>query len=243
MGDGPLNVVVDARPGAFVGLDAGAPATLARDHLRAGGLAVNLAAARTWEPRPDWQALRAAWPRVRHHVHSVRAVALEAAPERSLLALLDGGATWQPGRQETLLAARQAAQALVAGWAGDGQALIRAARHLAGLGTGLTPAGDDLLAGFMLHAWLAHPRPADLCHDVVSAAALRTTTLAAAFLRAASRGECSAPWHALLHALVSDQSQAIADATHRVLAHGYTSGADTLAGFLWQARDVIMSND
>ena len=81
IGDGPLNVVVDARPGAFVGLDAGAPATLARDHLRAGGLAVNLAAARTWEPRPDWQALRAAWPRVRHHVHSCLLYTSDAADE------------------------------------------------------------------------------------------------------------------------------------------------------------------
>ncbi|MBN1661808.1 MAG: DUF2877 domain-containing protein [Anaerolineae bacterium] len=241
IGDGPLNVVIDGQAGMFAGLETGTPITSARDCLRAGPLVIHLTAAHTWEPRPDWQALHAAWPQARCHLGPLRSAALQAAPAGSLLALFDGGAAWQPEHQGILLAARQAAEALAAGWAGDGQALVRGARHLAGLGGGLTPAGDDFLAGFMLRAWLAHPQPEALCHDVVTAAAPRTTTLAAAFLHAAARGECNAPWHALLHALASGEGESLTQAMEQVLAHGYTSGADTLAGFLWDTRNLIMS--
>ncbi|HSJ56409.1 MAG TPA: DUF2877 domain-containing protein [Anaerolineae bacterium] len=243
IGNGPLNVVLDGQVRAFAGLDPGAPATLARDHLCAGPLAVDLSAAPTWEPRPDWEMLRTSWLPTRHRLGALRNAALRAAPAGSLLALFDGGATWQPEQQSTLLAVRQAARALAAGWAGDGQALVRGARHLAGLGGGLTPAGDDFLAGFMLRAWLAHPSPADLCHDASTAAAPRTTTLAAAFVRAAARGECSAPWQTLLRALASGEGEAWIEAMDGVLAHGCTSGADMLAGFLWETRDLIMSKE
>jgi hypothetical protein len=89
----------------------------------------------------------------------------------------------------------------------------------------------------MLWAWLAHPAPARLCRALAKAAVDRTTTLSAAFLRAAARGECSAPWHALLAALsdgLSEEEEArITAAVQKILARGATSGADSLAGFLY----------
>lgn len=239
IGDGPLNIVVDAHGGAIAAIEPGASASLASDEVRAGPLVVDLMPARSWEPRPDWEALCASWPEARRRIELLRGAALSAAPAGSLLALLDSGANWEPERREILLTARQAAEALAAGWAGDGQALVRGARRLAGLGHGLTPAGDDFLAGFMLRAWLAHPQPDALCQDAATAAAPRTTALAAAFLQAAACGECSAPWHALLDALCSGQCEAMIEAMAQVLAHGHTSGADMLAGFLWEVRDVI----
>ena len=127
---------------------------------------------------------------------------------------------------------RRTARELVAGWAGDEDALRRGARRLAGLGGGLTPAGDDFLAGLMLRAWLDHPAPEAFCWPIVDAAAPRTTALSAAFLRAAARGECSAAWHGLLAALAGGGPALLEEAMCRVLAHGHTSGADMLAGFL-----------
>jgi hypothetical protein len=103
---------------------------------------------------------------------------------------------------------------------------------LAGLGGGLTPAGDDLLCGAMLAAWLAHPDPAGFCRGVVETAVPRTTMLSAAFLHAAGRGECGAAWHRLLAALAAGADDEIAAATAAVLAHGATSGADALTGFV-----------
>ena len=104
---------------------------------------------------------------------------------------------------------------------------------LAGLGRGLTPAGDDFLTGLMLWAWLSHSDPDSFCRSLLDVAAPRTTTLSAAFLRAATLGECSVSWHNLLAALSEGRDVEITTAVQKVLAHGATSGADTLAGFLY----------
>jgi hypothetical protein len=139
--------------------------------------------------------------------------------------------------RDVLSVARRGAEVLRAGWDGDGERLQEGVTGLAGLGGGLTPAGDDFLSGAMLWAWLAYPTPASLGRAIVETAAPRTTTLSAALLRAAAQGECSAPWHALLAALGAEadtgQEARIAAATGEILAHGATSGADTLAGFLY----------
>jgi hypothetical protein len=162
------------------------------------------------------------------------ALARSQAPADSLLDLLVGSPPSGP-TSVSLAAARRASRLLHRGLAGDEVALQAGAAQLAGLGSGLTPAGDDFLAGLMLWAWLAHPTPDAFCQQLLSVAAPRTTTLSAAFLRAAGRGECSAPWHHLLAALVTGQEASLAAALSQALAHGQTSGADTLAGFLWPA--------
>jgi len=136
-----------------------------------------------------------------------------------------------------------AAEALREGWGGRVERLHEGALALAGLGSGLTPAGDDFLTGAMLWAWLAHPVPAPFCRALVEAAIPRTTLLSAAFLRAAARGECSASWHGLLEAL-SERAEArgaswqlaLHQAVQEIMAYGATSGADTLAGFLYASE-------
>ncbi len=132
-----------------------------------------------------------------------------------------------------LSTAKTAAETLCKGWAGNVEQLREGAARLAGLGGGLTPAGDDFLTGVMLWSWLAHPDPSYFCQALADAAIPRTTTLSAAFLQAAARGECSAPWHALLAALDRGIDVEIAAAAQNVLARGATSGADSLAGFLY----------
>jgi hypothetical protein len=111
--------------------------------------------------------------------------------------------------------------------------LSAAARQLAGLGNGLTPAGDDFLTGVMLWAWLAHPQPQRFSALLAETAVPRTTTLSAAFLQAAAEGECSIAWHRLLQALAAGDERNLVGVVASVLATGQTSGADALAGFLW----------
>jgi hypothetical protein len=115
----------------------------------------------------------------------------------------------------------------------DLASLRSGAAQLAGLGGGLTPAGDDFLTGAMLWAWLAHPASAGYCATLLSASITETTILSAALLQAASWGECSAPWHDMLGALAGGSDAELERAVQGVLAHGHTSGADALAGFLW----------
>src|SRR5690606_36415208 len=114
-------------------------------------------------------------------------------------------------------------------------ALLQSAAHtLAGLGGGLTPAGDDLLLGAMVALWAIRPESiARPCAETVANTAMpRTTTLSAAYLAAAGRGEVALLWHNLLGAFATADSQGVISATRAILHTGHTSGADMLTGFL-----------
>lgn len=235
IGDGPLNIVIDVGPGSFEQLQPGAAWELSGQRLRVEGIQVDLAAGRVWDPSPAWPRIRACRPEVEARLGELLALAERAAASESLLAM------WARRPADPLEAAVwrsviQAGDTLRDAWSGDGEGAGSAAVQVAGLGQGLTPAGDDFLAGVMLWAWLAHPDPQALCQTLCQAATPRTTALSAALLRAASRGECSAAWHTLLDQLAAPGGRGLPpELVSRVLSHGQTSGADTLAGFLWLA--------
>ena len=239
IGDGPLNVVVDGAAGLFARVHTGAPVRLEEERLWVGGLAIDLKGATGWEPRPDWATLRERRAAIASCLPLLHATCHRHTPAGSLLALLGAPPHGNVLAGAAFTTAREAAQALREGWEGDLERLRKGAAGLAGLGGGLTPAGDDFLTGAMLWAWLAHPTPAPLCRTLAKTAVPRTTTLSAALLRAAARGECSAPWHALLAALSEGLEGAdarITTAVQEILTHGATSGADSLAGFLYLSR-------
>jgi len=70
-------------------------------------------------------------------------------------------------------------------------------RALAGFGPGLTPAGDDLLAGYVAGLVLLH-RQHKRASRIAEEAAIRTTSLSATLLRHAALGEVPEPVHTLL---------------------------------------------
>jgi len=99
-----------------------------------------------------------------------------------------------------------------------------AADRLVGLGPGLTPAGDDVLAGTLAALHLFGGPPLRV------RAAGRTTTLSAALLACAARGEVLAQAATLLRALAGDGAPALAALT--LTRVGHTSGRDLAAGLL-----------
>ena len=107
---------------------------------------------------------------------------------------------------------------------------------MAGVGLGLTLAGDDVLWGVMLAAWFCLPESSGLCAALRHGALGMTTTLSYAFLDAAAAGHASATWCAFLSALkTAEHASVLYEKMGAVVAHGATSGADALAGFLWAA--------
>ncbi len=233
IGNGPLNVVVDRDYTPFQALEPGAPARMDRRHVQLGGLEIALNVATVWEPRPNWPVLRAYRSGAASRLSSLSRLCWERGPDNSLFTLMEQAPRAASAHSPMGVSARRAADALRQGWMGNRASLREGARLLAGRGGGLTPSGDDFLSGLMLWAWLAHPDPDGFCRAVVDTAAELTTTLSAAFLRAAARGECGAPWHALLAGLAEEDDVALAAAAERVLSYGATSGADALTGFLW----------
>lgn len=245
IGNGPHNIVLEnldpslrwVQSGVFSATEPGMRAILSRKGLRIGEMEVTLGGAEPWEPRPNWKRVRQNRRGIENRLPLLRTFAATHYPEGSLFssAASDPCVTvlGQGSARKARAVVQESLQHLQAGWAGDLNELRCGAAQLAGLGGGLTPAGDDFLAGVMLWAWLSHPVPQHFCQCLLESSAMHTTMLSAAFLRSAAEGECSAAWHDLLTALDGGMEHQLARAVTEVLSFGHTSGADALAGFMW----------
>lgn len=255
IGDGPLNVVLEDLRRALAAVNPAQEVRVLDQWLDLGDLKISLAGATTWEPSPQWEYLRGRRKAIAGHLHHLEAYAVGRANASSLfrLVLADSGrgrpvsalscptgsfhSTRGPAAVDEALhsVAFEAALRLRTGWESDAALLQVGAQQLAGLGCGLTPAGDDFLCGVMLWTWLAHPDPQPCCEAMLKATTSRTTKFSAALLRAAAAGQCSAPWHHLFAILERGEMQHLGAAVEGVLSYGHTSGADALAGFLWMS--------
>lgn len=108
-----------------------------------------------------------------------------------------------------------------------------AAAALVGRGEGLTPAGDDVLAGFLVAAH-AYRLPAPDARAVAAGSRGRTTRLSAALLRHAVAGESVPELTDLLLAL--DGRHDVPAATDALLRIGHSSGTALAMGALVAAR-------
>jgi hypothetical protein len=232
--NGPLNVVMERVPSEWSVLQPGMPAQLQGDCIQIDRLEVSLESAGTWEPCPDWERFRASAGQLLGRLDQLLDRFSHRISDDTLLALFEDPSQAERSSASVMHArARRAAEAMWAGWGGDEAQLRAGTARLAGLGSGLTPAGDDFVVGAMLCAWIGHPKPGRYCQTVLEACSSRTTLLSNAFLRSTAAGECSAPWHRLLEALEGGLAEQLDVATREVLSYGHSSGADALAGFLW----------
>ena len=119
------------------------------------------------------------------------------------------------------------------GLAEPGEAEVTATR-LVGRGGGPTPAGDDVLAGFLVAAH-AYGLPAPAIRDLAMSGA-RTTRLSAALLRYAARGESVPELRTFLTALGGGVD--LVPATDELLRIGHSSGTSLAIGALVAARAV-----
>lgn len=109
----------------------------------------------------------------------------------------------------------------------------RASREIAGLGPGLTPAGDDYLSGALLALRTAQPSLRDSGTRAIMAGLRgRTSRISWAIAEAASLGEAAEPWHRLAAALVDVDSGEVVRAASAVRRIGHSTGVWSLRGFL-----------
>ncbi|MEO6208333.1 MAG: DUF2877 domain-containing protein [Candidatus Limnocylindrales bacterium] len=207
-----------------LGIRPGMTATMGAGHVIVGGaLHVDLAAARPWSavlPRLDARS----WPHRATLVHRLVA----AQPPRAGV--------------DVVPAARVALDDLGAAIGkGDRPGVVDAAGRLIGLGPGLTPSGDDALAGVeaALHV-MGHPLAGSVS-DALDDLDRRTTTVSAAMLRHAVMGEAPERVHRLLAAALGPTTLGLVEVIREAVAWGATSGADTLAGVL-TALDAATSS-
>ncbi|MBN1262016.1 MAG: DUF2877 domain-containing protein, partial [Anaerolineae bacterium] len=216
--NGPFHIVVERLPEPPCG---GAGSVVwGRAGLQLGTWTLLLADSFVlWDPRPRWRALRLAAGSL------ARVTAIVNREARRLSSPFAAPAPSLAQRVVTLSAALRAA---------SGGALREAAAGLAGWGPGLTPAGDDFLAGVMLGLWFADVDTAAwVCEQLYAGAALATTSLSRAFLRAAAAGLADERWHDFLAVLGDPDAHGLDHAVKEVVSFGASSGFDMLSGFLW----------
>jgi len=261
IGNGPLNIVIE-EAGVLETAKPGWPAVLSDGQLILGdSLFVSLDEAQLWRPEINWERLTAQRRKLGHSLAKLcnwlsQNGISQSAPAGSLrqsavstcdLLSLVLGEEKEPGARADgtrslhnrafLTTARAGIRGLMQALQdGDRLGIRESAALLAGLGPGLTPAGDDYLVGFMagLRVW---PGPCELapnevCQIILEETEGKTTLLSGAFLRSARKGLFGENWHRLLTELTGGEAIGIQRAARRILSSGATSGADALAGFL-----------
>ena len=146
-----------------------------------------------------------------------------APGEAEVLALTSAAAASERGVARAALTPR--ARGLLAG------EIAPPIRALVGLGDGLTPGGDDVIAGLLTGLQATGEFP-DLAAEVGKIALDRvldrTTVLSADLLRLAAAGHACVEALGVLRAVHSGHQ--VPDALHRLLSIGHTSGADLATG-------------
>ena len=202
---GPLHVVLDRPPPA---VERNASILASPDCLVVDGCGIALSEMRVWEgplPPPE----------------RIRAVASMAG--ETVRPLAEASALHQPPYRCRVDRAGERAQL------GDFEGAFRL---LAGLGPGLTPAGDDVLAGlvFMSRALWGMESEPGLVSLVATA---ETSEPSHSFLAWAARGQSIAPAHDLVVSQAAGDLAGAALAAERLQTHGASSGADFALGLLW----------
>ena len=183
-------------------------------------------------------------------VHETARVSDGALEAGRLRVRLDGCRRWSPTLPERLNADAATWHRVVADVAPDPE-LVRVwgavaaevgrgdlgavFRLLQGRGAGLTPSGDDALAGILLVCAMDRslgPALADL------AAGARTTRLSRAFLKWAAAGQSIEPAHALLDGAAAGDPAGMRRAVAALTAVGATSGAALVAGVALAATEL-----
>ena len=209
IGNGPFNLVVEDLDLFSGNLPIESPVLIRGTQLTVGDLTLSLTDAKYWSPYPDWQGLH------KHRLSVARQCIALPIPNSQL-----------PNALRTSLTHAFASANL--------SASQTISSRLAGLGVGLTPAGDDFILGGLYAVWIIHPQETAelLANEIVNTAAPLTTTLSAAWLRAAGRGEAGIAWHKFFSALTQANFMQIEFTRNKILATGATSGAEALAGFI-----------
>ncbi|TDL81259.1 DUF2877 domain-containing protein [Palleronia sediminis] len=228
IGDGPINLPCPGLPGAaLAALAPGAPVRVTAGRLSLGPLVIETGGVSRWSPPA---------PPVFDPRAMARGLAVlrRAAPAR----VPDGGlGAWLcPDRpQGAVLRAAAGHLGAIADWAAGPAAQgvpAGAVAALLGLGPGLTPSGDDFLAGALValrRAGLAGPHDA-LAACIAQEGPRRTHAISLAHLDAAARGWLHADLHAALDALARG-GDGLAPALRVPSFTGHSSGWDALAGF------------
>jgi len=208
IGNGPFNLVIENEVLLSKHLNIESPITVFDSRLTLGDLTIHTGNTKLWNPRPDWERLHECGEHILTQLTPLRKINHQPSLPPPLLSTLT-----------TSIVTADISSSLIS------------VRKLAGLGIGLTPAGDDFIIGAILAAWIIHPPEVAsvLAKEIAEIAAPLTTSISAAWIKSARRGEAGILWHEFFDALIAFED--VESPMTKLLSVGETSGADALAGF------------
>jgi len=208
IGNGPFNLVVEDGVLLSDYLSLQSAISISSNQLHLGDLTIQTAGARIWNPCPDWNRLHAMKEGILNHLMEFRKT------------------DWRPVLPESLISNLK--MFIINA---DTSSALTIIPQLAGLGNGLTPAGDDFIMGTLYAAWIIYsPEVASvLAKSIAETAAPLTTSISAAYLISAGNGEAPVLWHELFEALITGDD--LGSPFNKLLAVGESSGYDALSGF------------
>lgn len=230
---GPLNLNLAKKHSAILPVRSGEAAQITKMEIVLGeaGLRFDLAPAQDWQSPPA-PPLASHW---RVAMESLARQAYASRPNEGWAPLLPRLLGWDepptplPAELEAplahLLASREALRA------GHDRAAAERLQSLIGLGHGLTPSGDDCLAGLLLmrhRAGWSRPGSDALTETLVKAAFEHSTALSANLLEAAAAGEAEERLLRACDAILSGAESF--RALGGLLDYGSSSGLDALVG-------------
>lgn len=236
IGNGPFNLVIEGDVCFSEYLSIESLITVSHAHLHLGRLIINIRKAKPWSPRPDWEKLHTGRKLIFNHLKhlwitnnkirnlDIHFTNIARGYSNTIAPMKIPVASYQAPASNLAVALAKADIPTAKMWASQ----------LAGLGPGLTPAGDDVILGAALATWIVHPYETakKLTEGITRIAAPLTTSLSAAWLRSAGRGETGIVWHDFFDALLEGTETEIQVRVARLLSVGETSGSDALTGFL-----------
>jgi hypothetical protein len=234
IGPGPLNIVLSARRAGYQGT---LPGSLLRSPLQISPRTVLFAGRRypftsrqRYYSRLDLPSLDPR--RFRRNVATFRRLLKQTSPPQSLAFLLDEARLrhFRTGSEQTLT--RRISGGVRSILRGR---LLAGVGKLKGCGLGLTPSGDDFLAGLVIGLKLCqdlHGEDLQPVVEAISRAAQGSNVFSNTAFELARRGLLFGRVKDLLLALTSGDGAALRTATRRLLAVGATSGADLGTGLL-----------
>jgi hypothetical protein len=236
IGPGPFSAVVEpvskTNDGCFDFRDhihAGSKVHATLERLAIDDLRIVNNNSRSWDPRANWEDIKPG--QIKQFLPILTNQILELAPVESLVAPILKGIYQAFHHQKAAAAWEQLSNGIKCT---DQPKFNEGAVNLAGLGPGLTPAGDDFLMGIIYSLWAngEFKSRKSMIKKIIQLAGKRTTTLSRAWLEAAGCGEAADPWHDLVRGIIRDDLTLVEETIKDILDIGSSSGADALAGFV-----------
>jgi hypothetical protein len=238
LGAGPLNVCCRVGTGAFAGRPArGAVVRFEEDafFVEGAGRFVHVQA-HLWTPPvpPAWT-----YSSLRLGVGALDKLAKPPAEGLGSLGFDLAGRSVQGRVERAAVEAARMFERAVVNITKNGTARnLDSVDKLLGRGPGLTPSGDDYLAGTMVALQLlgASKVRDTIWNTIRQLAPALTSPLSFAHLQGAAAGALSEPIHLLLHSVLANEADRLPARLAAVGAIGHTSGWDVLAGAMRMFR-------